>query len=272
MSYSRYGASSGLSRFGQSGASFPSATAARYTSVYSQPRGASSVLFGGGGGGGGISEPDYQHMFSQVAQINDHLFLSSAHPVTVDRMRKLGVTLVVNATMDVPCLRASDIDCMQVTVDDTPFAQLRTYFDRVADRINQEVRRGGKVLVHCVAGVSRSSTLCMVYLMKYKNMTLRQAHDLCKMRRPYVRPNNGFWRQLIDYELKLFGTNSVKLVNSSMGMIPDIYKEETTGFMWFPTAAASSRRTTGGSGGSGGQSQSNSRYETSYSSSYSRNF
>lgn len=270
MSYSRYGASSGLSRFGSSGASFPSATAARYTSVYSQPpRAGSSVLFGGSGAGGGV-EPDYQHMFSQVAQITDHLYLSSAHPVTLDRMRKLGVTLVVNATMDVPCVRSGDIDCMQVTVDDTPFAQLRSYFDRVADRINHEVRKGGKVLVHCVAGVSRSSTLCMVYLMKYKNMTLRQAHDLCKSRRPYVRPNNGFWRQLIEYEQKLYGTNSVKLVNSSMGMIPDIYKEESNGFMWFPSV--SSRRSGSVGNSSLASSQSNSRYETSYSSSYSRNF
>lgn len=264
MSYSRFGASSGVSRFGLSGASFPSATAARYTSAYSQPpRPGNSVLFGGGGGG---VEPDYQHMFSQVAQITDQLFLSSAQPVTLERMRKIGISLIVNATMDVPCIRSPDIDCMQVTVDDTPFAQLRTYFDRVADRINHEVRKGGRVLVHCVAGVSRSSTLCMVYLMKYKNMTLRQAHDLCKSRRPYVRPNNGFWRQLIDYEQRLYGTNSVKLVNSSMGMIPDIYKEESNGFMWFPSV--SSRR----ANDHGSANRGSSRYETSYSSSYSRNF
>lgn len=49
-----------------------------------------------------------------------------------------------------------------------PSASLSPYFDKVADKIQQVTSRGGKVLVHCMAGVSRSSTLCIAYLMKHK--------------------------------------------------------------------------------------------------------
>ena len=61
---------------------------------------------------------------------------------------------------------------MKIVIDDVPSANLAPYFDRTADKINDVVRRGGKVLVHCMAGISRSSTLCIVYLMKHKGKSL----------------------------------------------------------------------------------------------------
>ena len=97
----------------------------------------------------------------------------------------------------------------------------------------------GRTLVHCVAGVSRSASICIAYLMKYERMTLDQAYRHCKRRRPVVHPNVGFWRQLIDYERRLFGRNTVKMVQSSIGLIPDVYKKETEHMVWLPTASRS---------------------------------
>jgi hypothetical protein len=68
--------------------------------------------------------------------------------------------------------------------------------------------------------------------MKYQNMSLRDAHDLVKSKRNFIRPNLGFWKQLVDYERKLFGKNSIKLVNSSIGIIPDIYENEIKNMIW----------------------------------------
>ena len=47
-------------------------------------------------------------------------------------------------------------------------AYLLGYFDSVADKLEDISRVGGKALVHCVAGVSRSASLCIAYLMKYQ--------------------------------------------------------------------------------------------------------
>jgi len=62
------------------------------------------------------------------------------------------------------------------------------------------IRDGGAVLVHCVAGVSRSASICLAYLLKYRTRSLRAAYHLMCEKRPLVRPNIGFWRQLIRYE------------------------------------------------------------------------
>lgn len=59
---------------------------------------------------------------------------------------------------------------------------------------------GGKVLVHCLAGISRSPTICIAYLMYSHNLSLDQAYDLVKQRRSLISPNLNFMRQLFEYE------------------------------------------------------------------------
>ena len=77
------------------------------------------------------------------------------------------------------------------------------YFDTIADMINRELLAGGNVLVHCVMGVSRSTTLILAFLVKYRKLTLSQSYYHVFERRKCVNPNCGFWRQLINYELKI---------------------------------------------------------------------
>ncbi|KAL4233140.1 Dual specificity protein phosphatase 14 [Mactra antiquata] len=166
-------------------------------------------------------------MFNQIAQINDHLFLSSAGAIKQERVRTLGISHIVNVTMEIPNLKLPNLESIQIHVEDSPSARLGIYFDRCSDKIHQVHKSGGKVLVHCVAGVSRSASLCIAYLMKYHRMPLDQAYYHVKKRRPVIHPNVGFWRQLIEYERRLFGRNTVKMVPSGIGPIPDVYKEAT---------------------------------------------
>lgn len=65
------------------------------------------------------------------------------------------------------------------------------------------------VLVHCVAGISRSATIVLAYLMTTYNMTLLEAFRFVKTRRPIINPNGSFIKQLIVYEYMLYGENSV---------------------------------------------------------------
>jgi len=63
--------------------------------------------------------------------------------------------------------------------------------------------------------------------MKSEQMTLREAYYHVKAVRPIVRPNSGFWKQMIDFEYRQFGSNSVAMVSSKWNEpIPDVYKEE----------------------------------------------
>ena len=175
--------------------------------------------------------------FTQIAKITDYLYLSGCSAVKPDRLRQLGITYVINCTIEVPNLNVPDIEVTKIQVDDMPNSRLSVYFDRCADKIKQVRDRGGRTLVHCVAGVSRSSSICLAFLMKYLKMNLRESYNFVKSKRPIIRPNAGFFRQLIEYEKKLFGKNSVTMINSGVGSIPDVYKEEVKGMVWMPSHA-----------------------------------
>jgi len=58
---------------------------------------------------------------------------------------------------------------------------------------------GGKILIHCRAGISRSATICIAYLMYAGRLTLDEAHDYLKRRRPLISPNLNFMRQLAEF-------------------------------------------------------------------------
>jgi len=93
-----------------------------------------------------------------------------------------------------------------------PYAIINVYFDRIADKIHEHANRGGRTIIHCVCGISRAASITIAYLMKYKKMTLRSAHDFVLSRRPCIRPNPGFWRQLQDYEKRLNGASQTHAV------------------------------------------------------------
>lgn len=61
--------------------------------------------------------------------------------------------------------------------------------------------------------------------MKYNKLSLLQAYNFVKAKRPKIKPNCGFFKQLIDYEKTLFGSNTVDMVfNETVKMeIPDVY-------------------------------------------------
>uniref|UniRef100_T1IQY8 protein-serine/threonine phosphatase n=1 Tax=Strigamia maritima TaxID=126957 RepID=T1IQY8_STRMM len=181
------------------------------------------------------SRPEFG-IFYQIAQLTDHLYLSGARAVQFSRIAERGITCIVNVTIELPNLPIPHVDYLKIPVDDTPYSNLYSYFDVAADKIAEVRKKGGKTLVHCIAGVSRSVSLCLAYLMKYEGMSLRKAYFHVKARRPIAHPNHGFFKQLIEYERRLFGQDTVRMIHSaSAGLIPDVYEDEYRNIMWMTT-------------------------------------
>jgi protein-tyrosine phosphatase len=74
--------------------------------------------------------------------------------------------------------------------DNTP---IHEHFEECINFINGI---DGPVLVHCYAGMSRSPTIVMAYLMSEKKMEFLEAYMYVKTRRFIAIPNRGFMEQL----------------------------------------------------------------------------
>ena len=62
---------------------------------------------------------------------------------------------------------------------------------------------GAKLLVHCQAGVSRSATITIAFLLQHSRMTMTDAYRFTKAKRQIISPNFNFMGQLLDFEQAL---------------------------------------------------------------------
>ena len=138
-----------------------------------------------------------------ASQLTDQLYLAACRAVTSKCLLDLKITSIVNATLELPTVAYQKQDTIQIAVEDKVGAKLNIYFDLIADKIHQVHLAGGKILIYCRAGQSRSATLCIAYFMKYHDMKYEQAFQFVKARRPIIHPNRGFISQLRGYEEKL---------------------------------------------------------------------
>ena len=91
-----------------------------------------------------------------------------------------------------------------IIVDDIPNAKIDTSFDDAIAFIDESLTSGKGCLVHCFAGLSRSATAVIAYLMAKQGMRLDEAYMLTKKGRPNIYPNDGFFDQLIALDRKLY--------------------------------------------------------------------
>ena len=104
------------------------------------------------------------------------------------------------------------VDVLRVAVDDNAHNDIKRHFAKCFQFIDAQLSqtkqhaRKNKVLVFCKAGISRSATVVISYLMKTFSIPLDEALLFLKKKRPIIQPNNGFLKQLKEYEGELTKT------------------------------------------------------------------
>ncbi|XP_062274408.1 dual specificity protein phosphatase 2 [Scomber scombrus] len=129
------------------------------------------------------------------------LFLGSAiHSSRRETLAAAGITAVLNVSSSCPNFYEGEFQYLRINVEDNLAADIRACFATAIAFIDSVKQSGGRVLVHCQAGISRSATICLAYLMHTQRVRLEEAFDFVKQRRQVISPNLAFMGQLLQFE------------------------------------------------------------------------
>ncbi|XP_007548796.1 dual specificity protein phosphatase 22-B [Poecilia latipinna] len=87
-----------------------------------------------------------------------------------------------------------------LTATDIPSQDLTQHFKESITFMHECRLKGEGCLVHCLAGVSRSVTLVIAYIMTLTGLGWQDALNAVRVVRPCANPNLGFQRQLQEFE------------------------------------------------------------------------
>ncbi|XP_054130870.1 dual specificity protein phosphatase 15 [Melozone crissalis] len=92
-----------------------------------------------------------------------------------------------------------DITYLRIPLPDTPEANIKRHFKECISFIHQCRLHGGNCLVHCLAGISRSTTVVVAYVMVVTELSCQEVLDAIRTIRPVANPNPGFRQQLAEF-------------------------------------------------------------------------
>ncbi|XVF02581.1 hypothetical protein REPUB_Repub04eG0187000 [Reevesia pubescens] len=141
----------------------------------------------------------------ECSRIADHIYLGSdAVAKNREILRKNGITHVLNCVGFVcPEYFKNDLVYKTLWLQDTPSEDITSILYDVFDYFEDVREQGGRVLVHCCQGVSRSSSLVIAYLMWREGQSFEDAFQYVKAARGVTNPNTGFAFQLLQCQKRV---------------------------------------------------------------------
>jgi hypothetical protein len=135
--------------------------------------------------------------------IIDNLYIGN-YPaaLSIDLLKTTGITSILLAGKDMECMFPDSFTYKVIPLYDSPNTNITKYFGEANKFIKENIEEG-KVLVHCGAGVSRSVSLVLAYLISEHGMPYSDALALVKSKRKCANPNNGFEKHLRNYSYDL---------------------------------------------------------------------
>ena len=145
---------------------------------------------------------------SEIAHIAGHVYLSNYFAAkSLAKVQGLGITHVLVCAAELPMALARQLPTLVYTkleLADNTSSILE--FQIALAAIDAAAAAGGRILVHCAAGASRSASMVCAWVMREQQMGYDEALQFVRTKR-WVQPNAGFERQL-----RAFGTTTVSAV------------------------------------------------------------
>ncbi|XP_045765065.1 dual specificity protein phosphatase Mpk3 [Maniola jurtina] len=159
---------------------------------------------------GSSSECEDAHAHAQQEfpiEILPNLYLgNSTNSEDCEALARHNIKYVLNVTPDLPNTFEAEgcgINYLKIPIADHWSQNLAVHFPQAIRFIEEAMAARCGVLVHCVAGVSRSVTVTLAYLMQRHRLSLRDAFELVRSRKTDIAPNFHFMRQLHSFERDL---------------------------------------------------------------------
>ncbi|XP_060527789.1 dual specificity protein phosphatase 19-like [Cylas formicarius] len=134
-------------------------------------------------------------------KVLDGLYLGSQDCCDRDVLNEYGIHVVLSVGVDAPVKYAGFtykfVECL-----DLPETDLERCLADCLPFLTNSVEEGKRVLVHCNAGVSRSASIVIGYLMAKRSLGFDEAYSMVKGTRGCARPNAGFERFLRNLNTK----------------------------------------------------------------------
>jgi len=157
--------------------------------------------------------------------ISGKLFLSDmTAAMDISVVNYLSITHIVNASNGAAPSKIANIIYHNVNIEDSEESDISRDLIETHDFISSALLGGGRVLVHCMVGVSRSSSITMHHIM-LSGTTLKEAVELVRTARPVVNPNRAFAQSLLDAELSARGENTIELGEICRGGVGRMRRE-----------------------------------------------
>ncbi|KAF9179950.1 hypothetical protein BGZ50_006573 [Haplosporangium sp. Z 11] len=126
-------------------------------------------------------------IFRSMQEVAPSLFLSGSQPAeSKEYLKENGITHIIQvADLALPRFPGSFVyKC--IPVPDMDETNLIKHFPDTYKFIHDAIGNGGKVLVHCMAGASRSVTIVCAYMMKTQNLSVLEALEAVRALRPFA--------------------------------------------------------------------------------------
>jgi len=136
-----------------------------------------------------------------ISKVEDSIYLGSE---TIANNKALllsfGITHILNCSgLISPNYYPETFHYKTLMLSDSQDTDISIYIDDVVDFINDVLKCGGNLLIHCKRGISRSSSFVICYLMAKYNWTYESSYDYIRKIRKSSCPNSSFAYSIIEW-------------------------------------------------------------------------
>jgi len=125
-------------------------------------------------------------------------------------LQKRSIKNILNVTKEWPNKPTKGIKCYTLPLEDILDETVLPVLPNAFAIIDKIWKQKEKILVHCVAGKSRSAAVIIAYLMHHHGWPLQVSYNYLIQRRDIVLVNHSFMLQLVEFEKQKYGSSTMK--------------------------------------------------------------